>query len=257
MQIFLHRACWAEKRGDKIDLLSLETTYCGPCLPIFKNISYNGKLQNLQKSSSWARIKYDGNFALNFAVWQQPLRFFKAEIYICAFLRGFGRVCRVLCLVCVNVSVLNVSSCYVNPSIGVKGEELKQIRTKLQKIGCNCTEQRVALPRKNGRDFTSTSGDDTIKTLFSSHLARMGAFRPLILWTFPWKYDSQTLRTWFCNFTPLLPRSFCLVWQILARFDERGSQSKKSQIFGNAEGPADFYIRNTFVEKHINTAIYI
>ena len=59
---------------------SWDTTYCGPCLPIFKNISYNGKLQNLQKSSSWARIKYNGNFALNFAVWQQPLRFFKAEI---------------------------------------------------------------------------------------------------------------------------------------------------------------------------------
>ena len=59
---------------------SWDTTYCGPCLPIFKNISYNGKLQNLQKSSSWARIKYDGNFALNFAVWQQPLRFFKAEM---------------------------------------------------------------------------------------------------------------------------------------------------------------------------------
>ena len=72
------------------DLLSPETRPIVVLACQSSRISANGKLQDLQKSSFRARIKCDGNFPLNFAVWQQPSRFLKAEIQICAFLQVFA-----------------------------------------------------------------------------------------------------------------------------------------------------------------------
>ena len=90
-------------------------TYCDLCLPIFKN-----NYQQMATFRIFRRVQFEHtsnamfcNFPLNFAVWPQPSRFLKAEIQICAFFGGVLRhVCRVLRLVCVHVSVLNVSICY-------------------------------------------------------------------------------------------------------------------------------------------------
>ena len=103
------------QKGVTRSLESWDMTYCDLCLPIFKN--------NYQQMATFRRVQFEHtsnamfcNFPLNFAVWPQPSRFLKAEIQICAFfLRGFAPCVQFFFffrLVCVHVSVLNVSICY-------------------------------------------------------------------------------------------------------------------------------------------------
>ena len=145
MQIFLHRACWAAKRGDKIfwvlrhDLLrslpaNLQEYHLMANFRIFRRVHF-------EHAS-------DGNFPLNFAVWQQPSRFLKAEIQICVFLQVSAPRLRGLAP-CLRACFGPECIILLFEDCRLEGEELKQIRTKTRKVRCNCTEQRVALPLEN------------------------------------------------------------------------------------------------------------
>ena len=85
----------------------------------FSRISANGILQ-----FCWIIFEHTSNamfchFPLNLAVWPQPSRFRKAEIQICAFLRGFAPCLRA-CFgpECITLLLKKMS-------MGLDGEELK------------------------------------------------------------------------------------------------------------------------------------
>ena len=159
MQIFLHRACWAAKRGDKIFGVLRHN--------LFWSLSAN--LQEYLQMATFRifrRVQFEHtsnamfcNFPLNFAVWPQPSRFLKAEIQICAFLRGvapclracFGPECITLLL--------------KKMSMGLDGEELKQIRTKTPKVRHNCSWAK-------SRTSTKKLGELCFKCLAWRHQTR-------------------------------------------------------------------------------------
>ena len=147
MQTFLHRACWAAKRGDKIfwvlrhDLLwslpaNLQEYQLMANFRIFRRVHFE-HASNAMAISHWI-LRFGNNLQGSS---RQKSRF-------ALFCRFLHRVCGALRLVYVHVSVLNVSFCYLK-DCRLEGEELKQIRTKTRKVRCNCTEQRVALLLKN------------------------------------------------------------------------------------------------------------
>ena len=95
-----------------------DTTYCVFLSAIFKNISQWHP--SILLDHFWAHINaMFCHFPLNLAVWPQPSRFRKAEIQICAFLRGFAPCLRA-CFgpECITLLLKKMS-------MGLDGEELK------------------------------------------------------------------------------------------------------------------------------------
>jgi hypothetical protein len=83
------------------------------------------------------------HFPLNLAAWPQPSRFLKAEIQICAFLRGVAPCLRA----CFGPECINLllKTCRWD----WRKKNSSKIALKLQKFCATAAEQRVALPQKN------------------------------------------------------------------------------------------------------------
>ena len=221
MQIFLHRACWAAKRGDKIfGVLRHDLLW-----------SLSANLQEYQQIATFRifrRVRFERtsnamfcNFPLNFAVWPQPSRFLKAEIQICAFLRGLEPCLRGFapCL-CAYFGPECISLLLKNCQWDWREKNSSKFALKLLKFSATAAELRVDFHLKtgwrwqnHGIDFESPRPDQALKPL-------------IIWWTFPWEI-------WFTNIvdmivplyaTSALSALFGILWVVLPK---KGSQSKK------------------------------
>ena len=141
MQIFLHRACWAAKRGDKIFGVLRHNLFwsLSANLQEYLQMATFRIFRRVQFEHTWNAMFC--NFPLNFAVWPQPSRFLKAEIQICTFLRGFAP--------CLRGSAPCLRACFCPECISLLLKTCRWDWRKLQKFGATAAEQRVALPLIN------------------------------------------------------------------------------------------------------------
>ena len=180
------------QKGVTRSLESWGVTYCGPCLPIFKNISKS------QPSESSEGFDLSAHQMRCFAISHWILRFShnlqgssRQKSRFAFFCRVSSRVCGVLRLVCVHVSVLNVAVCLKNCQWDWREKNSSKFALKPLKFSATAAELRVDFHLKtgwrwqnHGIDFESPPPDQALKPL-------------IIRWTFPWEI-------WFTNIVDMI-----------------------------------------------------